>query len=243
MPGLSFTQSDKVVKASSSSSEGCGSKGDLYDIGAPAVDHSRTAEGVLALGAEGSGLGTTRPSNSRDKVGMTPKAEKDANGKYVGSVCIPRIHTNAYTCYIARQQLRWTSGKPGADTADITAKTVADVTAHENAHVMVYQSVGRRISKYYGENVFKIKTKPYATEEEAKRKVKIMEQIFWLNCNTAFKTMADTYNALHLSANIRKYDGGSGKEWYEPTPDWFTSLGLDGKIQTHPVNVPVPADP
>lgn len=203
MPGILFTQSDKAVKASSNSSEGCGSKGDLYDIGAPAVDHSRTAEGVLALGAEGSGLGTTRPSNSRDKVGMKPKTEKDANGKYVGSVCIPRIHTNAYTCYIARQQLRWTSGKPGADTADITANTVADVTAHENAHVMVYQSVGRRISKYYGKNVFKIKTKPYATKEEAERKVKSMEQIFWLNCNTAFKTMAETYNALHLSANIR----------------------------------------
>lgn len=91
--------------------------------------------------------------------------------------------------------------------------------------------------------MFKIKTKPYATKEEAERKVKSMEQIFWLNCNTAFTTMAGTYNAMHLSANIREYDGGSGKEWYEPTPDWFTSQGLDDKIQAKPVNVPVTTDP
>lgn len=174
---------------------------------------------------------------------MKAKITKDSSGKYVGSVCIPRVHLNAYTCYVAKTQLRWTSGKPGADTADITANSVADVTEHEKAHVKVYQAVGRRISKYYGENVFKIKTKPYATEDEAKRKLISMELDFWLKCNSAFVKMAGDYNSLHLPVDVRAYDGGSGTEWYEPTPDWFTSQGLDDRIQAEPVNVPVPTDP
>ena len=185
----------------------------------------------------------TRSSNARDVVDVKAKTTKDTSGKYVGSVCIPRVHLKAYTCYIAKTQLRWTSGKAGADTADITACSVADVTEHEKAHVKVYQAAGRRISKYYGEHVFQIKTRPYATKAEAEQKLISMEQTFWLKCNSAFATMASSYNALHLPANTRAYGGGSGTEWYEPTPDWFTSQGLDAKIQAEPVNVPVPTDP
>ncbi len=134
------------------------------------------------------------------------------------------------------------SGKPGADTADITANTVADLTEHEKAHTKLNQAVVRRISKYYLEDVFKIKTKPYASEDEAIKKVLNMEQMFFLQCNTEFTKMRTTYNDKHLPAHIRAYEGGSGTEWYEPNPDWFTSLGLDDKIQNKPVNVPLPTD-
>lgn len=101
----------------------------------------------------------------------------------------------------------------------------------------------RRVSKYYSENIFKLKTKPYATEEEATKKVLNMEQMFFLGCHRAFTTMRDRYNDKHLPTHVRACKGGSGTEFYEPNPDWFTSLGLDDKIQNEPVNVPLPTDP
>jgi hypothetical protein len=236
---------DKAVKASSSSSEGCGSKGDLYDIPDATIDNSLTAADILKKNQDEGGLALTERIRVRvgNKIKATATVKKDANGNYAGYVCIPRIYTYIPTSYIAKPQLRWTSGKPGADTADITANTVADMTEHEKAHIKVDQSVGRRISKYYLENVFKIKTKPYATEEEAKKKVLNMEQMFFLKCHSAFLKMRETYNNKHLPANIRAYKGGSGTEWYEPNPDWFTSQGLDDMIQDEPVNVPLPTDP
>lgn len=207
-----------MVKASSSSPEGCGSKGDLYDI-PDAKIISLTAAEIFEKNQDEGGLALTRLTGGRNKIDAKARVEKDANGKYVGYVCIPRIYSYIPVSYIARPQLRWTSGKPGADTADITAKTVADLTEHEKAHIKVDQSVGRRISKYYLENVFKIKTRPYAGEDEAKKKVLNMELRFFIECNREFTTMRTKYNNKHLPANIRAYKGGSGTEWYEPNPD------------------------
>ena len=189
-------RNNSEVKASSSSPEGCGSKGDLYDIPDAKIDNSLTAAEIFKKNQDEGGLALTERINGYigDKIKATATVKKDANGKYVGYVCIPRIYTYSPTSYIARPQLRWTSGKPGADKADITAKTVADFTEHEKAHIKVDQSVGRRISKYYLENVFKIKTKPYATEEEAKKKARNMEQIFFLQCHSAFTRIRETFN-------------------------------------------------
>jgi|GEM_PF-6274080 len=234
-------RNNSEVKTSSSSPEGCGSKGDLYDI-PDAKIISLTAAEIFEKNQDEGGLAITRLTGGRDKITAKARVEKDANGKYAGYVCIPRIYSYIPVSYIARPQLRWTSGKRGADKADITTKTVADLTEHEKAHIKVDQAVGRRISKYYLENVFKIKTKPYATEEEAKKKVLNMELMFFLQCNRAFTAMRTTFNDKHLPANIRPYKGGSGIERYEPHPDWFTSLGLDAKIQDAPVNVPLPTD-
>ncbi len=220
----------------------CGSQGDLYDIREPNVV-PRSALDIFKMDQGSSGLGLSRLTGGGETVKPKPIADKNSNGKYVGRVCVPRIRTIPTTCWVANAQLHWTTGNPGASNGDITANTIAQATAHEKAHIKVFQSAGKRMSKYYGEKVFTIRTKAYSTEAEALAKATELEQKFWQDCHNAFAAIAKKYNAKHFPATIRKYGGGSSLEWFLANPDWFTSQGLDAQIQTEAVNVPVPSDP
>ena len=224
----------------------CGKKGDLYSILDPNINNTFTAAQIKASNPSGTGHGRSiLEVNNQAEVPATFAADKDSNGKYVGKVCIPRLLTTPATCYIARIQVApekpWTTN---SGTAYITAKTIDDVTVHETGHVKVFQSSGKRVSKHYGENVTKIRTKPCDTSAEAKARAKQLERTFFQDCNNEFGRINIKYTAWHdLALPIpRLLNGGPAMEWYIPHPDWFTDRGVAAAIEQENVNAQVPAD-
>jgi len=220
------------------------SEEELFDIGDPVINTSLTAQQIFNKdpAKRGSGLGDSEQTSGGLKTAPTAKAAQDPNGQWIGYICIPRIQTFVFTCWVAKAQLGWQPPKAGAQAADISANTMAGATKYECAHVKVYQAAGKRVSKCYGEKVMSITTRPKATRQAAIDKALELEQKLFLDCLQAYRNIAEKYHAVHGWADARPCTEGSKWEWYVPDPDWFTSQGLDAKIQAEPLNVPVPVD-
>jgi hypothetical protein len=155
-----------------------------------------TAGNIYARNHEGGGLGVTLIIGSQNTVEFTPKAER-SGGNYTGIVCVAEILEYSVRFWVANAQLDWQSPSPGSSMADITNLTIEQAETHEACHVKVYIHCAKRISEYFEQHVYELRSLPKSSKEDAISAITSMYQKFRVDCISAFREMTEKYNDMH----------------------------------------------